>query len=77
MLGQGKPSVDGGGWAPCVGGGLPVQVGLRPLLSYSVPPVFWKCSLLHLINEMQFISSVRICIDFYGGNVTRWGSLSV
>lgn len=51
--------------------------GLRLFLSYSVPPAFWKCSLLHLVNEMQFISSVRICIDFYGGNVTRWESLSV
>ena len=26
---------------------------------------------------MQFILSVHICIDFYGGNVTWWESLSV
>lgn len=71
MLGQGKPSLAGSGWAPCLGGGL------RLFLSYSVPPAFWKRSLLHRVNEMQFILSVHICMDFYGGSVTRRESLSV
>lgn len=71
LLGPLRVGVLGEGSARVVFGLLVVvvvaQMGLGCLQSSGLVPAFLKCGPC-LVNAMRCTASVRICIDFYGGN---------